>query len=114
VVGSLANAAQIQNGVMDAPGLGPIHYAAGAVTVWNETVGGWLRKLPTNRSNPYPAPDTENDIAHGGLRAFDCRNTANPEEIPPTGTGAPSCLLQGPWWFKGKKAYYPRLQPAAR
>lgn len=114
VVGSLANAAQIQNGVLRAPGVGTIHYAAGAVTVWNETVGGWLRKLPTNRSNPYPAPDTENDIAHGGLRAFDCRNTGNPLVLPPIGTGAPPCLLQGPWEFNGRRAFYPRLQPAPR
>jgi ABC-type transporter Mla subunit MlaD len=112
VVGSLANAAQIQNGVLDAPGIGPVHYAAGAVTIWNETVGGWVHKLPTNRSNPYPAPDSENNIANGGLRAFDCRNTGNPLVLPPTGSGAPPCLLQGPWKFEGKSAYYPRLKEA--
>lgn len=112
VYGSLANAAQIQNGVVTAPGVGEIHYAAGALTLWNETVGGWIKKLPTNRSNPYPAPDTEGDIAIGGLRAFDCRNTGNPLYLPPTGTGAPHCLLQGPWEFNGKSAYYPRLQEA--
>ena len=112
VYGSLANAAQIQNGVMEAPRVGPVHYAAGAVTVWNETIGGWVRKLPTNRSNPYPAPDSEIDIAHGGLRAYDCRNTGNPLLVPPTGNGAPPCLLQGPWTFLGRRADYPRLQPA--
>jgi phospholipid/cholesterol/gamma-HCH transport system substrate-binding protein len=112
VVGALANAAQINNGVLDAPGLGAVHYASGAVTVWNETVGGWLHKLPTNRSNPYPAPDSELNIAHGGLRAYDCRNTGNPLYLPPTGAGGPPCLLQGPWTFNGKTAYYPRLQQA--
>ncbi|HWF55878.1 MAG TPA: MlaD family protein [Solirubrobacteraceae bacterium] len=112
VVGSLANAAQIQNGVMLAPGVGAIHYAAGALTVWNETVGGWVKRLPTNRSNPYPEPDSEIDIAHGGLRSFDCRNTGNTLYIPPTGTGAPPCLVQGPWEFDGVRAYYPRLQEA--
>jgi virulence factor Mce-like protein len=112
VYGSLANAGAIQNGVVTAPGLGAIHYAAGALTVWNETAGGWVKKLPTNRSNPYPKPDEEADIASGGLRAFDCRNTGNPLWLPPTGTGAPHCLLQGPWKFDGKSAYYPRLQEA--
>jgi phospholipid/cholesterol/gamma-HCH transport system substrate-binding protein len=114
VVGALANAAQINNGVFDAPGLGAVHYASGAVTVWNETVGGWIHRLPTNRSNPYPAPDSELDIARGGLRAYDCRNTGNPLYLPPTGTGAPPCLLQGPWTFNGKSADYPRLQQAPR
>jgi virulence factor Mce-like protein len=110
VIGSLANSGQIQNGVMMAPGIGPTHYAAGAVTLWNESLGGWVKKLPTNRSNPYPGPNSEADIAHGGLRAFDCRNTGNEEYLPPTGTGAPPCLVQGPVAFNGQRNYYPRLQ----
>jgi phospholipid/cholesterol/gamma-HCH transport system substrate-binding protein len=110
----LANAGQINNGELTAPGVGAIHYAAGALTVWNETVGGWVKKLPTNRSNPYPEPGSEDDIASGGLRAFDCRNTGNPLWLLPTGTGAPHCLLQGPWKFDGVTAYYPRLQESGR
>jgi phospholipid/cholesterol/gamma-HCH transport system substrate-binding protein len=112
VVGSLANAAQINNGVLMAPQIGPVHFSAGAVTIWNETIAGWVHKLPTNRSDPYPAPSAEGDIATGGLRAYDCRNTGNPLVIPPTGTGAPPCKVQGPWTFDGKSAYYPRLQEA--
>lgn len=71
-----------------------------------------MHKLPTNRSNPYPAPSAEGDIATGGLRAYDCRNTGNPLVIPPTDTGSPPCKVQGPWTFDGKSAYYPRLQEA--
>jgi phospholipid/cholesterol/gamma-HCH transport system substrate-binding protein len=114
VVGSIANEAQIQQGVMDAPGLGPVHYAAGAVTIWNESIAGWIRKLPTNRSNPYPAPNSELNIAHGGLKAYDCRNTGNPEYLPPFGTGEPKCVTQGPWTFDSTTAYYPRLYEGSR
>jgi phospholipid/cholesterol/gamma-HCH transport system substrate-binding protein len=112
VVGSVANVGSINNGTIDVPGLGQTHFASGGVTVWNETVGGWVKRLPTNRANPYPAPGSENDIAHGGLRSYDCRNTDNILYLPPTGTGSPPCIQQGPWTFDGKSAFYPRLQLA--
>lgn len=83
-------------------------------TVWNETVAGWTRKLPTNRQNPYPKPpDALLDYGKiGTLKAYDCRHTGNPPLLPATGTGAPPCIEQGPWTFNGKRAYYPRLELA--
>lgn len=88
--------------------------ASGVVTIWNETISGWAHKLPTNRQEPYPKPGALLETGQiGVLKAYDCRNTKNPLYLPPTGTGAPPCLLQGPWTFNGKTAYYPRLTLAA-
>jgi len=108
-----ANVANLANiTVIGSGGLSQRGFAA-VPTFWNETISGWVKRLPTNRMNPYPAPGSALDIAHGGLRAFDCRNIHNPLYLPPTGTGAPPCLTQGPWTFNGKTAYYPRLTLAS-
>ncbi len=53
-----------------------------SATTENEAIGGYQKRLPTNRQNTYPAPDSENDIAYGGLKAYDCRNTGNPSGDP--------------------------------
>lgn len=111
IIGTFANVGQILNGVETGQNGVLSHFGSGVVSLWNETLGGWKVKLPTNRDNAYPKPNEALDIAHGGLEAYDCRNTGNPLYIPPTGTGAPTCKLQGPWTFDGKTAYYPRLQP---
>jgi ABC-type transporter Mla subunit MlaD len=108
LVGLFADVGSQSNGVSLGPGGQRIHTAGGAVTVWNESVGGWTRRLPTNRMNPYFKPGgTESE--GGLLKAYDCRNTDNPEYLPPTGTGAPPCVLQGPWEFNGTRQYFPHL-----
>ncbi len=111
VVGLFANVPNAF-GVGLGPGNLPIRILAGIPTIWNETLAGWVKRLPTNRLNPYPAPGSIADIATGGLKAYDCRNIHNPLYLPPTGTGAPPCLLQGPWTFNGKTAYFPHLTEA--
>jgi virulence factor Mce-like protein len=92
----------------------PRPYGSGIVTVWNEAIAGWTKRLPTNRQNPYPkSPRALLDTGRiGVLKSFDCRNVHNPDYLPPTGTGAPPCILQGPWRFDGRMAYYPRLRRA--
>lgn len=96
------------------PGDKLVHYGAGIPTIWNEVIGGWIRKLPTNRANPYLKPQGARSLAQKGyIQAFDCRNLGNPLYLPATGTGAPPCDAQGPWTFQGRSAYYPNLQPAA-
>ncbi len=89
-----------------------IHRAGGAVTVWNESIGGWIKRLPTNRANPYLRPDGLASLGREPLKSYDCRNTGNPLYVPPTGSGAPPCVTQGPWTYKGSTAFYPRLQRA--
>jgi hypothetical protein len=48
----------------------------------------------------------------GPLRAFDCRNTANPPLVP-SANGAPPCVEQGPWTFRGARRYYPHVEREA-
>jgi virulence factor Mce-like protein len=89
------------------------HTASGVLSLWNEIIGGYTKKLPTNRANPYPRPGSTDEIATKGvLPSYDCRNEGNPLIVPPFG-GAPPCRTQGPWAFDGKTASYPRLQKDA-
>jgi len=111
-VASLANQGAVFNGQAVNETGATQGYVSAWLTAWNEIVGGWVKKLPSHRSNPYPAPKATSDIANGGIASFDCRNTGNPPILPPFGTGTPPCKLQGPWTFDGKTAYYPRLELA--
>lgn len=111
IVSVLANVASVTGGTDVGPGGMVINYLTAVPTFWNESISGWTHKLPTNRQNPYP--DSAQALLETGqigvLKAYDCRNVNNPLWLPPTGTGAPPCILQGPFTFDGKKAYYPRL-----
>lgn len=110
-----ADVAALTNGLFVGPGGLVQHYAKGLPTVWNETIGGWVKRLPTNILNPYVKPGGQADIAKlGHVKAFDCRNVKNPPYVPSTGTGSPPCDLQGPWEFNGKSAFYPRLELAPK
>jgi phospholipid/cholesterol/gamma-HCH transport system substrate-binding protein len=110
-----ADVAALTNGIFVGPGGLVQHYAKGLPTVWNETIGGWVKRLPTNILNPYVKPGGQADIAKlGHIKAFDCRNVKNPPYVPSTGTGSPPCDLQGPWEFNGKSAFYPRLELAPK
>ncbi|MHB8694446.1 MAG: MlaD family protein [Solirubrobacteraceae bacterium] len=115
IIDILANVGTFMGGTYVGPGGIVVGHISALVTLWNETISGWVHKLPTNRQNPYPKPpDTLLETGQlGVLKAYDCRNTGNPLLLPPTGTGAPPCILQGPWTFNGKSAYYPRLTLAA-
>jgi virulence factor Mce-like protein len=110
IIDILANVGSVSSSSYVGPGGLVVGTASGIVSVWNETISGWTKKLPTNRNNPYPKPgDTLNETGtQGVLDAYDCRNIHNPLWLPPTGP-VPPCILQGPWTFNAKSAYYPRL-----
>ncbi len=114
IVAAFANVASVGEGQIVQSNSPPHHFLASTTLLWNEAIGGYQKRLPTNRQNTYPAPDSELDIAKGGLRAYDCRNIGNPLIVPviPPGTGAPPCVTQGPWTFNGLSRYFPRLAPA--
>jgi phospholipid/cholesterol/gamma-HCH transport system substrate-binding protein len=114
IVDILANVAAVTEGTSVGSGGLVIGSAPGVISVWNETISGWTHKLPTNRQNAYPKPPDSllETGTQGVLDSYDCRNTHNPLILPATGIGAPPCILQGPWTFDGKSAYYPRLQLA--
>jgi ABC-type transporter Mla subunit MlaD len=114
LVSFFANVGSVFNGTTAKPGGKRAHVVSAMPSFWNETIGGWIKRLPSNRPNPYPIPGSAIDIAHGGLKTFDCRQIHNRLYIPPTGgRGAPPCVEQGPWTFNGKTAYYPQLSRAA-
>jgi phospholipid/cholesterol/gamma-HCH transport system substrate-binding protein len=115
IVRVLANVGSTLGGSFVGPGGTVLNYLNAVPTFWNESVSGWTHKLPTNRQNPYPAsPEALLETGQlGVLKAFDCRNTGNPDWLPPTGNGAPPCLLQGPFDFNRKRAYYPHLTLAS-
>lgn len=55
---TLASAAQIQGGYAAGPGNVVTNHVPSVITVWNETVAGRTKGLPTNRGNPNAAPDS--------------------------------------------------------
>lgn len=111
LVGPLATVAAAANGKLVGPGGKIATHAGGTIYTANESVAGWVKRLPTDRSNPYPKPDGLLQMAKQGyLSSFDCRNVGNRLYLPPLGTGVPPCKTQGPWTYRGKTAYYPRLQ----
>lgn len=114
LVGVFANAASMFNGTFVGPSGKIAHRVNGTIFVSNETLNGWVKRLPTNRANPYPTPTGDTLLGtQGYLDSYDCRNIHNPLYLPPIGTGVPPCTTQGPWSYDGgKPAYYPRLQPS--
>ena len=113
VIGTLTNVGAVLNGKMVGPQGKIIGRAGGAAYLSNESIAGFVKKLPTNRSNAYPKADALDDIKRGGfLKSYDCRHTGNRALVPPIGSGVPPCVVQGPWEFNGVTAYYPRLQLA--
>jgi phospholipid/cholesterol/gamma-HCH transport system substrate-binding protein len=113
VAGAIANSSSVQNAVAVGPQGRIISGAGGAVTIWNETIAGWKKRLPTNRGNPYPSPSflVKFPQTHV-LETFDCRHLNNPLYVPPTGSGVPPCLQQQPWEFNGVTRSYPHLEEA--
>lgn len=113
LVTTLANVAQLHNGTFVGPGNRVLNYANGIINVWNESISGWVKRLPTNRGNTYPKPGFVRGIAENGvLDSYDCRHLSNPLYLPAFGA-APPCREQGPWTYKGQTAYFPRLKRAA-
>ena len=80
IIEILANVASVTSSSFVGPGGQVVGTACGVVSVWNETISGWAKKLPTNRHNPYPKPpDALLETGQiGVLKAYDCRNIHNP------------------------------------
>ncbi len=95
------------------PGSGrPIHYLRAPAVVVSESLTGHKVRAPYSRANAYPIPGSLNDFIKGPLKALDCSNEKNTATIIALG-GAPPCIEQGPWTFRGKTAQVPlQLTPA--
>jgi phospholipid/cholesterol/gamma-HCH transport system substrate-binding protein len=103
IASAFANVAAATNAFTLGADGNPVHYLRTLIPLNNEGPVGYPARLPSNRHNAYLAPGAQDNYLHGGLRAFDCRNLGNPATVPvaPPGTGAPPCLVQAPWTFRG-------------
>lgn len=90
------------------------HYLRLVAPLSPETLAIAQQRQPASRTNPYLAPDGIRGFFSGGLKAYTCANTKNPEAGIPTGLlGAPPpCQEQGPYPFAGGRTAYPTLTPA--
>jgi hypothetical protein len=110
IVAALANLGAATQATNVQPNGEALHYLRALVPVGNETVFGYARRPGSNRHNAYTAPGGLGALATGGLKAFDCNNVGNPTPLPVLGSGAPPCMVQAPWTFRGKTAQYPRAE----
>jgi phospholipid/cholesterol/gamma-HCH transport system substrate-binding protein len=109
MVASIANAAASTNGSTPLPGGGRQHYVRVIPTVFSEQVFGYGKRLPTNRYNPYVAPNGQDKLAHGGLLSWDCRHEHNSSGVL-LPAQAPPCLVQRPWTFRRATRSYPHVE----
>jgi hypothetical protein len=77
-----------------------------------ETVVGYTQRNASNRHNAYTAPGEIARLATTSVRAFDCRNTSNPQKLPVLGSGTPDCVVQPPFAFRGLTKSFPHLVPS--
>ncbi|HVE67356.1 MAG TPA: hypothetical protein VNB64_02120, partial [Solirubrobacteraceae bacterium] len=112
IVAAFANVAASTNVGTPGPDGSLQRYLRVLVPLNSEGPVGQSQRLATNRHNPYLAPGAQENYLRGGLRAFDCRNLGNPQTVPvtPPGTGAPPCLVQPPWSFRGQTRAFPHVE----
>lgn len=91
------------------------HYLRALLTINNETSAKQVARPYTNRHNAYPRPGWLNDLAGGPLKSSDCDNI-KPDPANPTAPvgveGAPPCVVQGGWPFRGNTRYFPLMTEA--
>ena len=110
-----ANLASAANTYVPGPNGTKQRYVRAVPMLWNEIVAGFEKPLPTSRQNQYPKPGSLSAIGRETPEAWSCDHIGNPVTVPviPPGTGAPPCVTQGPYEYRGKTAYYPRLERSA-
>jgi ABC-type transporter Mla subunit MlaD len=112
IAAAVAKGAASTEATTETEGGGRKHYLRTLLPLLNEDLFGFGTRVPTNRHNPYPQPGSLSDIAHGGLKAWDCANLGNPQVFPPVGLGAgpPPCRVQKPWTFDGQTSSFPHVR----
>jgi virulence factor Mce-like protein len=86
---------------------GGVHYLRVLAPFTQEGLAAQAKRLPSNRHNPYFAPEPLRKLPQG-MDSFDCANAAG-------GGGtqsAPPCRTQAPLEFQGKKLAYPHVDVA--
>jgi virulence factor Mce-like protein len=88
---------------------GSQHVLRVVIPINEEALVASVSRLPSNRHNPYPAPNAL-DLFSSGLRAYDCNNINNAQTVPILGTAPQGCSVQGPFKFRGLSKYFPRVK----
>lgn len=114
LIAPLANIGAATQGSMILPDGSRRHYLRALPPLTNEMSVGYAQRPPSNRHNPYFKHGALQRLADGPLRAWDCDNVDNPLTVPTFGPGAPPCLVQRPWPFRGESRSYPHVEAAQR
>jgi hypothetical protein len=110
---SMANlAASMQATAPAATPSGSAGYLRSLSVIGNETPFGESVREPSNRDNTYFAPGELANIAHGGLLAASCANTANGSQSH-LGFGNVTCRVQPGFAWSGLTRYFPHVTTAA-
>jgi len=88
----------------------PAHYLRSLIPFDERGLTGDAERPGNDRHNPYPAPGEFDRVGKEGMRAAHCRNVNHENPALTIGTGAPPCVVQPGWEFRGETRYYPHLE----
>lgn len=108
-IATLANTAAVVQGTLP----NGKHFPRVLGPLNNQTIGGARTQYGSNRTNPYPSPRWLDDMAKGGIKAFDCGNVNNPNTIPLLNGSPPPCITQTAPTFQGQTRQFTHVQKDA-
>jgi virulence factor Mce-like protein len=110
---SWMNVAAATQATTDPPGSAkPVHYLRAIAVVDTDILMGVSRRTPTNRTNAYPAPDSQLKLATG-LDSYSCAHTSNAPVLPPILSAPKFCNVQKPTEFQGRSTAFSQVRRAA-
>lgn len=89
------------------------HVLRALLHISDETPTSASQRLRENRHNAYPLPNALTRVATR-LQALDCRNTGNPQSIPPLTQRSQPCEVAPKFDFRGELRAYPHVKLAPR
>lgn len=88
------------------------HYLRTSLALTDELLAGSGRRVPGNRTSPYPGPDAMDRFGTTTMPSFSCEHTTNPVGLltPILGGAGPPCTTAPP---RPGGTQFPRLLPVA-
>ena len=99
-------AAAFQGAEPQGAGKPSLHYLRALVPFSDEAAVAHMKRLGSNRHNPYPLPGALNRL-RTFLLAYDCSNKNNPSGTDQT----PPCVVQPKFTFRGVSRQFPHIVP---
>jgi virulence factor Mce-like protein len=110
---SWENVSAATQATTDPPGSAkPVHYLRAIAVVDSDLLMGASRRSPSNRTNPYPAPDSQLKLATG-LDSYTCAHTGNAPLLPPILSAPKGCNVQKSPTVQGRNTAFPQMHRAA-